>query len=46
MSDVRGWRWSNKTQGGEFIVPLTVNAEKGAAMKARGLKRPSALFPD
>jgi hypothetical protein len=27
------WSWRNKAQGGEFTVPLTVNARQGAAIK-------------
>ncbi len=30
--------WRNKTQGGDLTVPLTVNAEQGAAVEAWGLK--------
>jgi len=38
------WRWRNKAQGGELTVPLTVNAEQGAAMEAWGAERHSAPF--
>jgi hypothetical protein len=37
------WIWRNRNQAGELTAPLTVNAE-GAAMTARGVKRPLRAF--
>ena len=38
------WSWRNKAQGRELTVPLTVNAEQGAAIKKRGSEEALRVF--